>query len=186
MIHYKILKDHDKSTLIEKNNEEINLIFKNIQSYRNFNKNIQLQNKIGVMNKSDTTPILKTMDERNSNWVLLDNNLNFIQCFDDKTYYPLCDEARQRFMRYREQWSIGKITEQMKVKLIPSDDEFDFRPQIDDQYKHKIYILDSNQFVYIREVPPIKVPSELLYLFYKSRNNSLYLHTTFNKSWLYD
>lgn len=186
IVSYKIKEISNKEIQIEKNNEKINLTFKNIKSYQNFRKNVYLQNKYGVLNEPTSQLVLNEMDERNCNWVILDNNLNFIQCFDDKTYYPICKDTRQKFSRDHESWSVG-IMDGLKVKLIPIENNyFDFKNQKDELYKYEIYILNLDKVVYIKEKPLVKYPSQLLYLFHKSQNNSLYLHTTFNKSWLYD
>lgn len=173
---------------VEKNKEKLTLILTNMQTYKNFCKNIYLQNEYGVINKPTDKQILSTMIDRNCNWLLTDNNLNFIQCFDDKTYYPICKDSRQSFLRNKEHWGVGELVDG-KLKLIHNLDEdniCDFSLNREGNFSQRVFIRDEKRFVFVeKNKVRTLLPSELIYLFHKSIKNELSLHTIFNKSWFY-
>lgn len=174
---------------VYKNKEKLTLILPNKQTYRNFCKYTYLQNKYDVLNKPTDKQILSTMISRGCNWVLTDNNLNFIQCFDDKTYYPICKDSRQSFLRNKEHWGVGEIIDD-KLKLIHNlegEDIHNFSLNKNAIFSQKVFIKDEKKFVFVeKNKVRTLLPAELIYLFHKSVKNELSLHATFNKSWFYE
>lgn len=191
---------------VEKNKEKLTLVLPRMTAYVDFCKGIYLQNEYGVMNKPTDKKLLSTMIERNCNWLMTDNNLNFIQCFNDKQYYPVCMDSKQMFLRDKERWGVGEL-ENSKVKLIHNLDEdniCDFSFEKSEKFCQRIFLVKSNKvwsnvnkrfettfekldkFVFMEKNKVRTLfPSELIYLFHKSIKNELSLHTIFNKSWFY-
>ena len=174
---------------VEKNKEKLTLILTNMQTYKKFCKNIYLQNEYGVINKPTDKQLLSTMIDRNCNWLLTDNNLNFIQCFNDKQYYPVCMDSRQMFLRYKERWGVGELIDG-KLKLIHNLDEDnirDFRLNCEGNFSQRVFIIDEKKFVFVeKNKVRMLLPSELIYLFHKYKKNELSLHAIFNTSWFYE
>lgn len=215
MVSFKIKEDvkfeQNVYLPIEKNNEDIVLILNNKTAYTKFCKNTFLQKQYRVLNKENkSTKILQTMSERNSNWVLLDNNLNFIQCFDDKNYNKISLESRNRFLMDKEKWGIGELEKiplssskpVQTVRLIHNEDtvlrtNFKFYRRKTKLYSQRIYLHTTKEFVYIPKTYEEKglemnavsnlFHSQLIYLFHRDSmtRNELHLHTVFNRSWFY-
>lgn len=199
---------------VEKNKEKLTLVLPRMTSYVDFCKGIYLQNEYGVMNKPTDKQLLSTMFERNCNWLLTDNNLNFIQCFTDSQYYPVCMDSKQSFLRDKERWGIGEI-EEGKLKLIHAfgrEKHFDFVEhsfcdfsyEKNEKFTERVFLLKGNtvwsdiykrsetfyskleEFVFVEKGRIRNLyHSELIYLFHKSVKNELSLHTIFNKSLFY-
>lgn len=199
---------------INKNGEDLELIINNKRSYSNFCKNIYLQKQYDVLNKSTDIKLLQTLEDRKSNWILTDNNLNFIQCFDDYEYSKLCTEARERFFRDKERWAIGELESiplnssiklTKTVRLIHNEGintNFKYSKRKSNKFSQRIYLHKTKEFVYIKpeyeefsrlenrnvffKSANVTFNSELVYLFNKSNNkNQLHLNTVFNRSWFY-
>ena len=206
--------DNNAFLNIEKNNEDILLNFHSRRDYTKFCKNTFLQKKYGVFNNENVnTKILETLEERNCNWVLLDNNLNFINCFIDKEHNKRSMEFRSRFLANKEKWGIGELEKVpissnkpiQTVKLIhnvdtPRKTNFKFRKRKTTLYSQPIFLHKTREFVYIPktydheegfqvESVGTLFNSELVYLFHRGggigNKSELYLHTVFNRSWFY-
>ena len=198
---------------IKKNNEDLVLILNNKRAYSNFCKNIHLQKEYGVMNIPTDTRLLQTLEDRKNNWILTDNNLNLIQCFDDSNYSRLCVESRERFFRDKERWTIGELEKvpltssklTKTVKLIHNEGihtNFKYSIRRTKEFSQKVYLHRTKEFVHIRpeykEYSPLEnrdvefrsahvtFNTELVYLFNKPNDsNKLHLNTVFNRSWFY-
>ena len=171
---------------IGKNGEELVIVFHNKQAVKSFCKHTFRQNVFGVLNKPTVQPILSTMVERNCNWLLADNNLNFVQCFNDKDYNQVCKDSKQSFLRDKEKWAVGRRLPDNKVQLV-DDDSVHFYSHTKVGDRQKVFLMGEDEFVYVeKEAARVLLPSEMMYLFHKSGKNQLTLNLIFNKSWVYE
>lgn len=180
--------NHNVHINVEKNKEKLTLALTNMRVYEDFCKNIYLQNEYGVINKPTDKQILSTMIDRRCNWLLTDNNLNFIQCFDNKTYYPVCVDSRQKFLRDKERWGVGELVDgKLKLMGYYEDEICDFSLTREGDFSQRVFIIGENRFVFVEENKGgMRLHSELMYLFHKSVDNELYLYSIFNRSWFYE
>lgn len=170
---------------IDKNGEELTIILNNKQALNSFCKHTFRQNVFGVLNKPTVQPLLSTMLERNCNWLLTDNNLNFVQCFNDKDYNTVCKDSKQSFLRDKEKWAVGRRLTDNKVQLV-DDESVHFYSHTKVGDRQKVYLIGEDEFVYVeKQASKVLLPSEMMYLFHKSVKNELHLNIIFNKSWFY-
>lgn len=171
---------------INKNGEEITFVFCNTASFNNIIADIEKQNHFKVLNENNNISILKTLKEKNSNWLLTDNNFNLINCANDYNYNPICKESQKEFEMKIEFWGCGRSVSDSKLSFIDSGEVCDYETAQSEMCNQKVYLLDLDIFVYVpKTLCKVKVPSQTMYLFYKTVKDDLHLHLISNKSDIY-
>lgn len=170
-----------------KNEEELVIVLPNKAALKKLSHFTERQSLYGVLRENNPTQISKEMDARKCNWLLTDNNFNFVQCFTDKEYNPVCKDAKQSFLRDVEHWGVAnKKVDQIDVELLDGSIVKCLSSE-STYFNQKVFLKDENSFVYLRKEDVKELyPSELMYLFHRNVKGELNLNIIVNNNWFYE
>lgn len=178
------VKNYKVYLTVGKNNEMLTFVFFNSNCFDKVFSAVDKQIKFGAFNKKTDKNILETMTERKANWLLTDNNFNFIQCMNDQNLEKVKRESVKSFLLNKERWAVAEKLNDKLVRFINSEDIADYEERQSEVFSQKVYLNDET-FVYVQKGSAKELhESETLFLF-KKFNNELHIHTILNKGWIY-
>lgn len=182
-----ICKNNSVYLTATKNDEELVIVLPNKTALKKLSHFTERQSMNGVLRDNSPLSIGNQMVLRKCNWLLTDNNFNFVQCFTDKDYNPVCKDAKQSFLREVEHWGIAnKKVGQIEVELLDGSIVKCLSSE-STYFNQKVYLKDENSFVYLRKEDVTDLyPSELMYLFHRNVRGELNLQIIMNNNWFYE